>query len=378
MSSLADDPSVVRRILHHIDNRSTDRGAEVWREPVESYRSEERLGVELTQVLRRTPTPFCPSAALPDAGSYVARTAAGVPLIAVRDRDGVARVFRNACRHRGMALAEGAGCKRVLVCPYHAWTYELDGRLRGVPHQDGFPGLDKRSHGLVPVASLEDQGLVWVTQDGAAPAKSPWAELDGLVTPAQRLAGTSETDVAANWKIVAEGFLEGYHLQSLHADTFFPIQFDNLNVIEQFGPNSRVTFPYRRVNRLRDVEPGERSADGVLTYVYHLFPNVMLVTFSKNTTMIVIEPTAVDRCRLVNYTLTHRDPSKGADGEALDRDLRFIEAGTVQDREAAVAIQRGLGSGANETFQFGLFESAIVHFHRTLHDAIDASRAARA
>jgi phenylpropionate dioxygenase-like ring-hydroxylating dioxygenase large terminal subunit len=376
MHSLADDPSVVRRILDHIDNRSTDRGAEVWHEPVENYRSEERLGVELTQVLRRTPTPFCPSAALPDAGSYVARTAAGVPLIAVRDRDGVARVFRNACRHRGMALAEGAGCKRVLVCPYHAWTYELDGRLRGVPHQDGFPGLDKRSHGLVPVASLEDQGLVWVTQDGAAPAKSPWAELDGLVTPAQRLAGTSETDVAANWKIVAEGFLEGYHLQSLHADTFFPIQFDNLNVIEQFGPNSRVTFPYRRVNRLRDVEPGERSADGVLTYVYHLFPNVMLVTFSKNTTMIVIEPTAVDRCRLVNYTLTHRDPSKGADAAALDRDLRFIEAGTVQDREAAVAIQRGLASGANETFQFGLFESAIVHFHRTLHGAIAAAHAA--
>jgi phenylpropionate dioxygenase-like ring-hydroxylating dioxygenase large terminal subunit len=376
MHSLADDPSVVRRILDHIDNRSTDRGAEVWHEPVENYRSEERLGVELTQVLRRTPTPFCPSAALPDAGWYVARTAAGVPLIAVRDRDGVARVFRNACRHRGMALAEGAGCKRVLVCPYHAWTYELDGRLRGVPHQDGFPGLDKRSHGLVPVASLEDQGLVWVTQDGAAPAKSPWAELDGLVTPAQRLAGTSETDVAANWKIVAEGFLEGYHLQSLHADTFFPIQFDNLNVIEQFGPNSRVTFPYRRVNRLRDVEPGERSADGVLTYVYHLFPNVMLVTFSKNTTMIVIEPTAVDRCRLVNYTLTHRDPSKGADAAALDRDLRFIEAGTVQDREAAVAIQRGLASGANETFQFGLFESAIVHFHRTLHGAIAAAHAA--
>ena len=376
MRTLADDPSVVARILDHIDNRSTDRGAEVWHEPVENYRSEARLGIELMQVLRRTPTPFCPSAALPDAGSYVARTAAGVPLIAVRDKDGVARVFRNACRHRGMSLADGTGCKRVLVCPYHAWTYELDGRLRGVPHEDGFPGLDKRSHGLVPVPSFEDQGLVWVTQEGPAPAKSPWAELDGLVTSAQRLAGMSETDVAANWKIVTEGFLEGYHLQSLHADTFFPIQFDNLNVIEQFGPNSRVTFPYRRVNKLRDVEPGERSADGVLTYVYHLFPNAMLITFSKNTTMVVVEPTGVDRCRLVNYTLTHRDPSKGADAEALERDLHFIDAGTVQDREAAAAIQRGLASGANESFQFGLFESAIVHFHRTLHGAIDAARVA--
>jgi phenylpropionate dioxygenase-like ring-hydroxylating dioxygenase large terminal subunit len=308
---------------------------------------------------------------LPEAGSYVARIAADVPLIATRDKDGVARVFRNACRHRGMPVAEGAGCKRVLVCPYHAWTYELDGSLRGVPHEDGFPGLDKRSNGLVPVSSFEDQGLIWVTQDGTVPARSPWAELDGLVTTAQRLVGTSEQDLAANWKIVAEGFLEGYHLQALHVDTFFPIQFDNLNVIEQFGPNSRVTFPYRRVDRLRDVPAEERSADGVLTYVYHLFPNVMLVTFSKNTTMIVIEPLAVDRTRLVTYTLTHRDPSKGVDREALERDLRFIDAGTVQDREAAMAIQRGLASGANEAFQFGLFESAIVHFHRTLHVAID-------
>src|SRR5688572_21642466 len=120
MPSLADDPSVLQRILDHIDNRSTDRGAGVWHEAVENYRSDARFGIEMTQVLRRTPTPFCPSAALPDTGSYVARTAAGVPLIAVRDKDGVARVFRNACRHRGMQLAGGTGCKRVLVCPYHA------------------------------------------------------------------------------------------------------------------------------------------------------------------------------------------------------------------------------------------------------------------
>ncbi len=376
MHSLADDPSVVQRILDHIDKRTTDRGAGCWREPVENYRSESRFRAELAQ-LRRTAVPFCPSAALPEAGSYVARGTAGVPLIATRDKDGVARVFRNACRHRGMPVAEGAGCKRVLVCPYHAWTYELDGSLRGVPHEDGFPGLDKRSNGLVPVSSFEDQGLIWVTQDGTVPARSPWAELDGLLTPSQRLVGTAEQDLAANWKIVAEGFLEGYHLQALHGDTFFPIQFDNLNVIEQFGPNSRVTFPYRRVDRLRDVPAEERSADGVLTYVYHLFPNVMLVTFSKNTTLIVIEPLAVDRTRLVTYTLTHRDPSKGVDREALERDLRFIDAGTVQDREAAMAIQRGLASGANESFQFGLFESAIVHFHRMLHAAIDGPADAR-
>jgi hypothetical protein len=193
------------------------------------------------------------------------------------------------------------------------------------------------------------------------------------VTPSQRLVGTAEQDLAANWKIVAEGFLEGYHLQALHGDTFFPIQFDNLNVIERFGRNSRVAFPYRRISSQRDVSAASRSADGVLTYVYHLFPNAMLVTFSKNTTLVIIEPLSVDRSRIVNYTLTHRLETKAADRDALERDLQFIEAGTAQDRAAAVAIQRGLASGANEVFEFGLYESALTHFHRNLHELLGDS-----
>src|SRR6476661_5536627 len=162
MSRPADDPAVIQRIFDHIDQRSTDRGDASWREPVANYRSESRYRDEIERVLRRSATPFCPSAALTEPGSYVARNAAGVPLIAVRGKDMTVRVFRNACRHRGMQLAEGAGCKRAFVCPYHAWTYDLDGRLRGIPHEDGFPGLDKSTHGLVPVEAVERHGLVFV------------------------------------------------------------------------------------------------------------------------------------------------------------------------------------------------------------------------
>ncbi|MDT9110839.1 Rieske 2Fe-2S domain-containing protein, partial [Escherichia coli] len=89
------------RILDHIDNETTDLGETCWREPVANYRSPARLDLELERVFRRTPTPFCPSAALLEPGSYVARDAAGVPLLAVRGVDGNVRVFRNACRHRG-------------------------------------------------------------------------------------------------------------------------------------------------------------------------------------------------------------------------------------------------------------------------------------
>src|SRR6266851_520955 len=101
MNRLSDDQSVVQRILDHIDNQTTDLSDATWQERVENYRSQERFSAELASILRRYPTPFCPSAALPESGSYVARNAAGTPILVVRGTDGQVRGFRNACRHRG-------------------------------------------------------------------------------------------------------------------------------------------------------------------------------------------------------------------------------------------------------------------------------------
>src|SRR5437588_2685150 len=129
MTTAMDDQSVAQRVLDHIANGTTDLGQQVWREPVANYRSSERLSAEIETVLRRTPTPFCPSAALPEVGSYVAREAAGIPIVVMRGSDGKVRAFRNACRHRGMQVATGTGCVRAFTCGYHGWTYNLVCRL---------------------------------------------------------------------------------------------------------------------------------------------------------------------------------------------------------------------------------------------------------
>ena len=287
-TSLSDDPSVVQRIFDHIDHQTTDLSEGTWREPVENYRSQERFAGELGLVLRRYPTPFCPSAALPETGSYVARDAAGTPILAVRGSDGRVRAFRNACRHRGTQLVGGAGCEKAFVCRYHGWTYGLDGRLHHVPHEHGFPGLDKSTRGLVPVDTVELQGIVFVTQEEPALTDTNLDQLPPLIAPGLRLEQTVEQEARANWKILVEGFLEGYHIRSTHAQTFYPVQFDNLNVVEGFGRNNRVTFPYRAINKLRAIPPADRSADGKLTYVYHLFPNVMVATFPGRIFMTVL------------------------------------------------------------------------------------------
>jgi phenylpropionate dioxygenase-like ring-hydroxylating dioxygenase large terminal subunit len=369
MAALLTDHEITERVLSHIANRSTDVGDELWREPVENYRSQQRFEAEMERVLRRSYAAFCPSTALPGPGSFIAREAAGLPIVAVRGQDGVVRAFQNVCRHRGMRIVSDSGCANAFVCPYHGWTYELNGRLRHIPHAEGFPGIDKQQHGLAQLHAVERQGLVFVSQAPTA-TELDFPGLPELVSQEQRLYATSERVTEANWKIVLEGFLEGYHIRATHPETFFPYGFDNLNVIEHFGPNSRVTYPFRRIQKLAAVPPSERRVMGFVTFVYHIFPNALITMLSNHTNLLVLEPLSVDRTNVVAYSLTNwtGDPAQAL--EAATKDSNFTEIGASEDRAMVSAIQRGVRSDANESFIFGRYESAIVHFHQTLGAAL--------
>src|SRR5262245_34576914 len=220
-ASVADDAEIVRRILAHIDAGTTDEG-EAWREPVENYLDPDRFTAEL-EMLRSFPSVYLPSAVIPNPGDHADRVCFGVPLFAVRGRDGRARVFRNACRHRGMTLVDGPGCTHAFVCRYHGWTYRLDGSLSHVPHAEAFPDLDMGTRGLVEVDSREVDGLIVIgplqprgsdtrrqradTAMAALADGSPWR---AKLLPADRLVAVRPTLRPLNWKVLVEQFLEGY------------------------------------------------------------------------------------------------------------------------------------------------------------------------
>lgn len=376
MSLVLNDADAIARIFHHIDHKTTDTGAATWREPVDHYHSDARFEAELT-LLRRLPVPFCPSAALPAVGDYVARQAAGTPLLAVRGEDHQVRVFRNTCRHRGMPVAEGSGCARAFVCPYHAWSYGLDGTLRHTPGRGGFPDVDKAAHGLVPVAgAIEQGGLVWVTQDTALDPGALGAVPD-LLAPEQQVFDASAFSDPTNWKLAAETSMEGYHIKALHNESFYPFGFDNLNVVETFGPNSRIIFPFRRIEKLRDVPPAERRLQGMVTDVFQLFPNTHISVLSHHTHLIILEPLAPDRTEYVFYRLSNRGDDPEASLERAKKDAAFLkDGGLTEDREAANAIFRGLKTGGNSHLTFGRFEPAIVHFHQNMAAMMDKLAAA--
>lgn len=389
-SLVASDVEIARRILAHIDAGTTDEG-ESWREPVENYVNADRFTEEL-RLLRAMPSVFVPAATIPNPGDHVERVAFGVPLFAVRGPDRRARVFRNACRHRGFALVEEAGCSHALVCRYHGWTYRLDGSLSHVPHADAFPDLDSSTRGLVEVASREVDGLIVIGALDCADASrrahadeamawlgdgSPWRD---KLLPAERLVFVESTVRAMNWKVLVEQFLEGYHIRSTHKDTFFPVQYDDLNVVETFGPNSRITFPYRNIERLRDRPESSWTTNARVTYLYQLFPNVMLATFPDLISVVVVDPVDVDHSTVTVYSMVRPEVAE-RDSPNPTSDLAgagsFIGRGLTEDNEMSAGVQLGLHSGANPFVEFGRHESAIGHFHATLDERLARRTGAR-
>ena len=363
---LLNDQEVIKRIFSHIDNCTTDLGDTIWREPVEHYQSQQRFDAEIA-LLKRLPVPYCPSVALPKKGSYIARKAAGTPLVVVRGIDGTVRAFINACRHRGMQVANGSGCARSFVCPYHAWTYSLEGNLKKIPGQEGFPGVNPAEHGLVEVSAMEQGGIVYVMQEGQITPEILENSLD-YFTPEQEMFEQGNLTDQANWKLLTETLMEGYHIKSLHKETFYPYGLDNVTLVENFGFNSRVIFPFRRIEKLRNVAPEKRRIDGLVTSVYLLFPNASVAVLSKHTSLVILEPLSPTQSQWVVYRMVN----KGADGQKITvdeakRDAIFVnESGQDEDRAVACAIQASAGSNANSHFTFGHFEKAIVNFHQSL------------
>lgn len=366
------DSDAIERIFNHIDNGTTDLGNTIWKEPVRNYYSQERFDAEIA-LLRKSPIPYCPSAGLPENGSYIARRASGTPLLVVRGEDGVVRAFINACKHRGMKVADGSGCKKkAFVCPYHAWAYGLNGKLKNIPGQEAFPNLDNDNLGLSEISAIEKGGIVYVMQEGKIEDHMLENAID-FFEPEQKMFSYGEVVDEANWKLLTETLLEGYHIKSLHKDTFYPFGLDNINLVETSGPNSRVIFPFKRIEKIRHIEPNERKLNGVATSVFHLFPNASVSILSKHSSLTIMEPLSPSSVKIVSYLVYNpKLNGKEISLEDAEKDAKFVnESGQSEDREAARAIQETVTTSANSYLTFGFFEKAIVNFHQHLTSSLD-------
>src|SRR5207245_4475755 len=191
--------------------------------PVSAYTSEERLALEKRVLFREHPLLIGLACRVAAPGDYLTDDDAGMPILVIRTAAGTLRAFANVCRHRGARVVEGCGSgKRALSCPYHGWTYDLDGALIDIPGEEGFAGLPREQHGLRPLAVVEKYGLVWVRPDPGAAAIDIDVQLGGLAPELESFGfehyhhfETRALRPRINWKMAVDTFLEAYHLPAL-------------------------------------------------------------------------------------------------------------------------------------------------------------------
>jgi len=362
------------RVLDHIAAGTTDMAETTYRQPAEHYTSPDRLARELDRVFGRLPLAVAHLSELAAPGHFITRRIGDTPILLTRDRSGALRAFLNVCRHRGTQLvAEPRGRANGFACPYHAWSYGLDGALLAVPHAVGFPGLETGvTAGLVPLPAAEAAGFAWISLDRDASVDPvAWlgplaAELDGLAIPAQHVHDPRSIELAQNWKLAADGALETYHLRSTHRTTIYPLFHDNLGLVDLVGPHIRTVFPKRSIAELAGRPADEWQLRPHANILYFLFPSTILLVEPDHSMVLHTYPVGTDRCRFDAYALVPEPPKSDKALAYWAANLAVFYGAVAEDFARGDSIQASLRAGANRELLFGRFEHALAAFHRTL------------
>jgi len=192
--------------------------------PPEAYTSQAFYDREVETIFRRIWNFVGREDRIPEPGDYFAFDFVGIPVVVVRGHDRKVRAFANTCRHRGARVMHGEGRCTVMSCPYHAWTYTLEGRLLGAPQMEDTVGFDKKHYGLVPLRLETWAGFMFLNFDAKAePLTSFLGDLPQLLEcyhfETMRCTRRVEYDIACNWKIYVENAMESYHVPTVHQQT---------------------------------------------------------------------------------------------------------------------------------------------------------------
>jgi phenylpropionate dioxygenase-like ring-hydroxylating dioxygenase large terminal subunit len=314
---------------------------------------------------------------LPEPNMAYAHDGFGVPVVLTRDRDGKVHAFLNACKHRGARVVardtEPATCGRM-TCPYHAWSYNLQGELVGLPRAEVFPTLDKGEHGLTRLPAMESGGFIWVGLDPAADIDFSLAtgqiaaDMDAFGLAGMHAYKRTTHDLKANWKILIETFLETYHVPPVHKETVAKHFAEVPTIYSQLGPHSRQTTGRKHFTRQElqlDVDELHKS----VTHAYTLFPSAVLVTSPQHFNVVMVMPRSANRTIVECLMVTKSAPDNEKTRAFYDRTFQFnmIDVFGKEDFVMAVSAQEGLRSGALKQVYFGGLEEALGKMHATIN-----------
>jgi len=368
--------ALIERTRDLVAARGTEREPGCLRTPAALYRDPEVLAAERASLFRRYPLVVATSDQLVRPGDWLTHDLSGVPLLLVRGSDGRVNAFVNACRHRGARMAGTADGRQAtghagksLVCPYHAWSYGLDGKLAAMPHGHGFPDLDQARCSLVRLPATERAGMIFVT-----PSTDPAVDADDWLAPilpdlenwdfVSHVRYAPQTPhLACNWKFQMEGSMETYHFHYAHRRTIAHMFFDALSVFDRFGPHMRLFLPKREIRTLATdgLDDPIRVAGNLL---YVIFPNTILLVQPDHSQLNTVWPIDPGHSVIDSVTMVPAPPATAKARRHWDRNAAIFWSAIAEDYAMMESMQSTLDSGANPDLVFAEFEHSVRWFHQ--------------
>ena len=377
--------AVGRRLLGHIDGRTTDLADDMFRNKVIAYSCRERAALERDRLFRDHAMFMGLGSRLPKPGDYLAEDVAGMPVLLVRGIDGQVKAFANICRHRAAPVAQGCGNARAFTCPYHAWTYDLAGRLLGTTDKVGFAGLDLASHGLIPLPAAEKHGMIFVRPKPVSPGETFDLDIDAILgafasplaalkLDTYALHSTDRVAPRINWKFAVDTFLEGYHIPHLHRKTIGPYFIGNCGLFDDAGLHGRMSVARTSIDAVRPVAEAERNYMPHIIAVYQLFPNTLLIWQVDHIEIWRAFP-GRDGPGTSDVEMTIYKPADTTRSDAYWEKNRDIAIRTVMEEDFPLGerMQIGFESGATGEVIYGRNEPSLIHFHSSIRSALGLS-----
>jgi choline monooxygenase len=313
-----------------------------------------------------------------DPESFFTADVVGEPIIVVRDTQGTLRAFSNVCRHRAGPIALGSGCKNVLRCQYHGWTYALDGRLIGTPDVEGVEFFDRSTMGMVPLRLETWERFIFVNFDrdaeplssflGDIPQQARGFQFDGL-----QLAERRDYVIDCNWKVYVDNYLEGYHIPIAHPGLMREIDYAQYRT-DTFRYHSQQFAPIRA---MKPDDTGERAyapGTGLQQALYFwIFPNLMLNIYPDNISTNLIVPITHEKTLTVFEWFFH-DLNADKVKERVKKAVAFSDEVQQEDIGLCENVQRGLRSSTYDRGRYSVKrENGVHHFHMLLSEFLGKS-----
>ncbi len=352
--------------------------------PPEVYTSEDFLQHELSDIFSKDWFCVGRASALKNPGDYVTQELAGQPILVIRDKDGTLRAMSNVCLHRMSTLMEGRGNKRAIVCPYHAWTYNLDGSLRGAPAMTLNQGFCKDSYKLPQVRCEEWLGWVFVSLNMDAPAVAlELAQVEELVKGYDMTNYTEsffETHLwDTNWKVLAENFMESYHLPVCHAGTIGGLS----KLDEMICPPGLPAFNYHTIlkdDQLKIAMAHESNTrlSGEMrrtTFLLAIYPSLLITLTPGYFWYLTLHPEGVGKVRIGFGGGMSDDYADDVDAQDNFRKLKeLLDEVNVEDKGCTEKVYRGLCSEMASPGHLSHLERPNYDFARYINARIEAAK----